>query len=744
MALSGPPRSPAALDTDQIIALGGEFRVVYLVMDGLNEWPSEFRRRLLDLLLQLNSNPTVKFKISVTSTHEIDIERKLQGYRVIDLAAENEKVIRGIKQVMEEKVEHLLRAKGGLCLQNPGLKHEIVSTLSNNSQGMLVLRGCSILWQFPDRMNRFLWAKLALDDLCEASQYGQDEYTLGHLYGLPKGMENLYERILKKVKAQDDRLSAIAKKTIGWIAYARAPFIASEMENALFHSGNGDPPKLKMILGACQNLVIQPKNRLEFVHSSLKEYLERDPESQSWMSEAPVSLTNACIDCLSSAVRYWNDIQRANHIDFQNQFPIAEHAADHWGNYAAKALQNPGSEETARKILSLLSDGDAAVKIGKLMTTEYEGGEESIGFRIDVYMYRPLGAQHLLAYFGLATLLRALINADKKAAQQAIIQNREPESLPEHDGDRTPLSWAAGNGHLECLQILWEEYRDHRDLGDDTRISPLSWAAIKGRDNIAAWLCRQGGLEIASQDDDGRTAMSHAAEYGHDGIIRHLRGINRNLVNIPDEDGNEPIFWAAESNYLETVKIFIHEFHCKPNFTDLLSHAVNSGSVDIVRYLVNTFPREVEPCPSDVEDVPLLLAVKHGYKDIVEILDGHWAAWDDEVSQAVRREIYGLALFESIHSRFCHAAQKDIAKLLLPKTDPNVREGSGRTPLIAAAEKGVQDIVQLLLEDPRVKYKERDETGRSALTYARYNNNLSIVNMLQGMEEDDWVSDDDP
>lgn len=557
-------------------------------------------------------------------------------------------------------------------------------------------------------------------------------------------MDEFYERILTNILEQR-ALRELVEKSLGWLYCSKRPLTARELVSGLSYDRSLEAPDITRILSACRPLLKEHDGNLQFVHFSFKQYLEDKPENFSWLLESPRAMTNACIDCLSSAVRYWNDSQRANHFDVQNRFPFAEHAADHWGDYAAKALQNPGSEETARKILTLLSDGDAAVKIGELMTPEYEGGEESMGFRIDTGVYPPLGAQHLLAYFGLATLLRALINADKKAAQQAIKQNREPESLPEHDGDRTPLSWAAGNGHLECLQILWEEYRHHRNLGDDTEISPLSWAAIKGRDNIVAWLCRQGGLDIASRDIDGRTAMSHAAEYGHDGIIRHLRGINPNLVDIPDEDGNAPIFWAAESNYLDTVKIFIHEFHCKPNFMTLLSHAVNSGSVDIVRYLVDTFPGLVEPCPSDIEDAPLLLAVAHGYKDIVEILDGHWAAWEnDEVSQALRRGLYGLALFKSIKPMFCHAAQKDIAKLLLPKSDPNVRDGSGRTPLIAAAERGVQDIVQLLLEDPRVEYKARDGKGRCALTYARYNNNLLIVNMLEGMEEDDWVSDDDP
>ncbi len=130
--------SPAVLKTEHIILLGREFRLVYLIIDGLNEWSPELRRKLLDLLLELNRDARVKFKISITSTFENGIEKKLQGYEVLNLEDETDNVIYEIKKVMERKVECLFRTKY-LCLQDPGLKHEIVSTLSNSSQGMSVI-----------------------------------------------------------------------------------------------------------------------------------------------------------------------------------------------------------------------------------------------------------------------------------------------------------------------------------------------------------------------------------------------------------------------------------------------------------------------------------------------------------------------------------------------------------------------------------------------------------------------------
>ena len=48
-----------------------------------------------------------------------------------------------------------------------------------------------------------------------------------------------------------------------------------------------------------------------------------------------------------------------------------------------------------------------------------------------------------------------------------------------------------------------------------------------------------------------------------------------------------------------------------------------------------------------------------------------------------------------------------------PRTDPNIKNGEGNSPLMKAIKRRFEDGVELLLPDPRVDLGERDSYVRS-------------------------------
>ena len=77
---------------------------------------------------------------------------------------------------------------------------------------------------------------------------------------------------------------------------------------------------------------------------------------------------------------------------------------------------------------------------------------------------------------------------------------------------RTPLHWAAIEGHKEIAELLIAEGADVNAKGDDG--TPLQFAAIVGSGEIVELLIANGA-DVNAKDNDGKTPLDWANRYNH-------------------------------------------------------------------------------------------------------------------------------------------------------------------------------------------------------------------------------------
>ena len=148
---------------------------------------------------------------------------------------------------------------------------------------------------------------------------------------------------------------------------------------------------------------------------------------------------------------------------------------------------------------------------------------------------------HLTAGFGLLYLSEKLscltINLNSKDSAQ-----------------RTPLSWAAENGHEAVVKLLLAKSADIEAKSGFGQ-TPLSKAARNGHEAVVKLLLAKGA-DIEARDNYCRTPVSLAAQYGHEAVVKLLlvRGAD---IEARDDYDRTPVSLAAWSGNEAVVKLLL-------------------------------------------------------------------------------------------------------------------------------------------------------------------------------------------
>lgn len=277
---------------------------------------------------------------------------------------------------------------------------------------------------------------------------------------------------MKRIEGQVVDQIELAKQVLSWITSAKRPMTTSELQHALAVEINEQEldqdniVQIEDVVSVCGGLVTVDKQTeiIRLVHYTAQEYFDRT--QKDWFPSAEAYITDICMTYLSLK-SFESGICKAQ-SEFEERLqlhPLYDYASHHWGYHAREAPES----QLVTDFLQSKSKVEASSQALMVVRGWPYSGQ-------DFPMH--MTGLHLAAYFGVDYSVRFLTN-----------NNDEPD--PTDSYGRTPLSYAAENGHLPTVELLLETGADV-NLKDINRRMPLWYAAEKGHITVIRLLLDNG------------------------------------------------------------------------------------------------------------------------------------------------------------------------------------------------------------------------------------------------------------
>jgi len=247
------------------------------------------------------------------------------------------------------------------------------------------------------------------------------------------------ERIEGQLADEED----LAKQALLWITCAKRPLTTSELEHALAVETNESQLdmenlcRVEDIVSICAGLVtIDEESRIiRLVHYTIQEYFERT--QKQWFPSAETNITATCVTYLSFGEFESGICQDDDKFEQRLQSnKLYDYAAHNWGHHAREA-----SNSCQDSVMEFLQ------RQGQVEGSSQGLLAEKMYFQDTGYSQRfpkNMTGLHLAAYFGVKVIV-----------QLHLEQGANVDAADSYG--RTPLSWAAQNGHTEVVQLLQDK-----------------------------------------------------------------------------------------------------------------------------------------------------------------------------------------------------------------------------------------------------------------------------------------------
>jgi ankyrin repeat protein len=524
--------------------------------------------------------------------------------------------------------------------------------------------------------------------------------------------------------------------------------VAFDLHDVVWDAGK--IPQADVVIGCCANLVaVDPTDHcVRFAHPSVKTYLQKD--SASFVPGYPESDKQGELQCGEFCVAY---------LSFSN-FNLQ--------------LVKPANETAAVKVpdAKLLAGDALASRLARVFwgrganpksPTQLQFRQVRSATVPDRSQYRFL--DYAITYWALQTKEFTSSSPVKdKFKQLSLCFNETWNFHPWVVGGRSQSSrlhglfgWAVKEGHIPLLEMALSSRPDALKICNlpliNERLPALHVASKLGLADVVQRI--ESICQTDLQDEEGYTALHHAASKGHvNVVVVLLKSINIG-VDVLSKTQVTPLWLAASHGHRDAVRILasrhanIEAREGSTRRTPLLQAAGN-GHHAVVGDLVD---RGAKLESKDAGGrTPLSWAFKNGHSDTVQLLLEKGAnpdckdAKEQLLSWAARTGHVAITVLLATNPKTNLNATDDngltpllcaaynerlvIAKILLNRgADLEARDERGRTPLMCAASNRDEGLARLLLEKGAV-IEAKDKYERTAFFWAVKNSHEEMVKLL--------------
>ncbi|KAK4170833.1 ankyrin repeat-containing domain protein [Triangularia setosa] len=671
------------------------FSRIFIVVDALDECQLGSQSKLLTEIFALQSKTGAN--IFATSRSILGITERFKDGVSLEIQAQPEDVERYIKGNVTRMPS---------CVtQNRDLQKEIITKITQAVDGM------------------FLLAQLHLDSLKGKRSPKAVRTALETLHKGSQAYDHAYNDAMDRIEGQFTDQKELAKQVLSWITCAKRPLSTMELQDALgveLGETELDPsniPLVEDIVSVCAGLVTVDEDSkiIRLVHYTTQEYFER--RWKRWFPNAQAYIRDICATYMSfNTFKSGPCLTDSEFEDRLQLNKLYDYATRYWGKHAHDA---GGISQVALEFLK--SDTLVEAQVQAMMTIKRPWSAKFYSQEFPKRMQGLLVA----AYFGILE------------AAETLLESSNNNNLNDSFG-RTPLSWAAGNGHEKVVKILLDTAKVDVDSKDKYGRTPLSWAAGNGHEAVVKMLFDTGKVDADSKDKYGSTALRRAAANGHETVVKMLFDTGKVDVDSRDNDGRTPLWWAAMKGHEAVVKMLFDMGKVNVDSKDKygqtpLWRAAANGHETVAKILLDTGNVDIDSKDNDGR-TPLWSAVENGHETVVKILldtakvDVH-SKDNDGRTPLLRAAVNG------------HEA---VVKMLFDtgKVDIDSKDNDGRTPLLWAARNGQEGAVKTLFDTGKVDINSKDNYGRTPLSWAAANGHETVVKMLLDTSKVDVDSKD--
>jgi len=322
------------------------------------------------------------------------------------------------------------------------------------------------------------------------------------------------------------------------------------------------------------------------------------------------------------------------------------------------------------------------------------------------------------------SLIDAATDGDIFSIAMLLKNGEDPNK--EDSRERTPLHWAAKNGHKKVVEMLLQHNPnvDKQDLGGSTA---LCLAAEYGHVRVVEILL-QHKADVDKTDPTGMSALHLAAWNGHAEVVDIILEYN---VDVDKRDGNEStaLQYASRKGHARVVETLLRHNADVNNLKSsaiqmtALHWAAQNGHAEVLETILE-YNADVDK-RDQKEKTALQLAAQGGHAGVVKMLLQH----NPNVDKPTRA-------LTALHSAAWNGHSKVLEILLQYNPDLEKEYGFGETVLHKAVQSLEEKAVEILLQH-NADVEHQDSRGQTALHHAvMYGADKIVVEMLLSYNAD--------